>query len=138
MEVIDGSEFNADWDVRWVVRTQIRDSLWTAELAIPWRILRYPEGADRFGVIFARNIRSRNEYASAPGVPRAYSVYRMAYEGLLRGIKPPPPTTNVQLNPYFLLEGADTEESGQSDHSLDVKGGGELKWAINTSTVLDL
>ena len=135
LEVIDSSELNADWDARWNVRTRIEDDRWIAEIAIPWRNLRYPSGADRFGVIFARNIRSLNEKTSAPAVPRVFSVYRMAYAGILEGVQTPPPSTNLQFNPYSLVERFD--ESG-TDARTEYEIGGELKWAISQSTVLDL
>ena len=135
MEVIDGSEVNLNWNARWKVRTRISETYWTAEIAIPWRNLRYPIDADRFGVIFSRNVRSLNEQTSIPAVPRAFSSYRMAYEGELRGIVPPPPGLNAQLNPYVASKRL--KESGTADEStFDI--GGEAKWAITPSTVLDL
>ncbi len=135
LEVIDGSEVNLNWNARWTVRTHISETYWTAEIAIPWRNLRYPIDADRFGVIFSRNVRSLNEQTSIPAVPRVFSTYRMAYEGELRGIMPPPPGLNAQLNPY--VAGKRSKETGAEDKStLDF--GGEAKWAITPSTVLDL
>ena len=79
MEVIDSSEFNADWDVRWSAKTRIEGDRWTAEMAIPWRNLRYPADADKLGVIVARNIRHLNEKTSVPATPRVFTIYRMAY-----------------------------------------------------------
>ncbi len=136
LEVIDGSEVNLNWNARWIVRTQINETGWTAEIVIPWDQLRYPSDADRFGVIFARNVRSLNEQTSLPAVPRVYSVHRMAYEGTLFGIVPPAPKVNVQLNPYFLSRRLRDNATGTDRSEGDV--GGELKWAITPSTVLDL
>ena len=135
MEVIDSSEFNPDWNVRWTVKTQIEDDRWIVEMAIPWRNLRYPVDADKLGVIFARNIRHLNERTSLPATPRAFTIYRMAYEGELVGIETPPPSTNVQFNPYVLAEELD-DTLGDSESNQEV--GGEIKWAISQSTVLDL
>ncbi len=135
MEVIDSDEFNPDWDARWSVKTRIEDDRWTVEMAIPWRNLRYPAGADRFGVVFARNIRSRNEKTSAPPIPRVFTIYRMAYQGVLEGIRAPAPSNNIQLNPYGLAQRLD--ETGAAS-TTDYEFGGELKWAISQSTVLDL
>ena len=135
LEVIDGSEVNLNWNARWTVRTRITETYWTAEIAIPWRNLRYPIDADRFGVIFSRNVRSLNEQTSIPAVPRVFSTYRMAYEGELRGIVPPPPGLNAQLNPYVV--GKRLKESGTGNEST-FDFGGEAKWAITPSTVLDL
>ena len=135
MEVIDSSEFNPDWNVRWTVKTRIEEDHWTAEMAIPWRNLRYPADADKLGVIFARNIRHLNERTSVPATPRVFTIYRMAYEGELVGIETPPPSTNIQINPYVLAESLD-DTLADSVSNQDV--GGEIKWAISQSTVLDL
>ncbi len=135
LEVIDGTEANLNWDARWTVRTVIHDDRWVAEIEIPWRNLRYPDGADRLGVIFARNVRSLNEESSLPAIPRAFSIERMAYAGELRGFETPPLRPNLQLNPYVLSQRL--RETTAADVS-DVEVGGELKWAISPSTVLDL
>lgn len=135
MEVIDGTESNLNWDARWNVRTKINDNAWIAEIAIPWRNLRYPDGADRIGVIFARNIRSINQQLSIPAVPRAYSVQRMAYEGELHGITPPSPHMNIHFNPYILGRRDDSSVTGD-ERGRDV--GGEIKWVITPSTALDV
>ena len=135
LEVIDGSEANLNWDARWSVRTRIHEDRWVAEIAIPWRNLRYPLGADRLGVIFARNVRSLNEETSIPAVPRTFSIHHMAYAGELSGFATPQPKANVQLNPYVLRQ--QLSETGTSGN-VDTEVGGELKWAITPSTVLDL
>ena len=135
IEVIDSTEINADWDARWTVKTHIEDDRWSAEIAIPWRNLRYPDGADRLGVILSRNIRSLNEVTSAPAVPRAFSVYRMAYQAELVGIETPAPSTNVQLNPYALVQRLD---NGDTPAPTEQELGGELKWAFSQNSVLDL
>ncbi len=135
LEVIDGSEINLNWDARWTIKTRIHNDRWVAEIAIPWRNLRYPTGADRLGIIFARNVRSLNEETSFPAVPRAFSIHRMAYAGELRGFTTPPPQANVQLNPYVLSQRL--TETNAPD-KVDAEIGGELKWAVTPSTVLDL
>jgi hypothetical protein len=133
VEVIDSDQVNTDWDARWDVRTTVEDDRWIVEMAIPWRTLRYPRDTDTLGVIFARNVRSRNEYTSVPAVPRLFTIYRMAYQAELVGIQTPQPTANVQVNPYALVEQTEVDSSDS-----DVAFGGELKWAISPSTVLDL
>ena len=130
MEVTDGEDVNTDWDARWSVRTTLQDDQWIAEIAIPWRNLRYRTGADELGIILSRQVRSLNETVSIPPVPRVMSVYRMSYEAILRGIEPPPPGRNLQITPYVL---------GQAVSGADNGGeiGGEIKWAVTPGTVID-
>jgi hypothetical protein len=35
LQIIDGGTFNRDWDALWYCRTQITDTAWVAEMAIP-------------------------------------------------------------------------------------------------------
>lgn len=57
-----GGGFNVNWDGVWQVSAEISELGWTAEIAIPFRTLRYPSGAvQTWGLNFQRNIRSRNE-----------------------------------------------------------------------------
>lgn len=130
MEVLDAADPNRDWDARWMARTSIRESSWTVEMAIPWSTLRYPAGADRLGVVFARNVRSGNEQATAPAIPRVLPTYRMSYEAELRGIVTPRRSANVQLHPYILHR--------QAGNAATEELGGEAKWALQPGTVLDV
>lgn len=138
MQVIDGNRDNEDWNATWDAKTTIHQDRWVAEIAIPWDILRYPEGADRLGVIFARNIRSLNEFTSSPAVPRSVTVYRMEYEAVLDGLSTPPPSTNIQINPYALGDYQYVDDGSNTDSKIEPKIGGDIKWGINTNTVLDL
>lgn len=136
--VMDDQIFNREWSGLWKVRTQILDSAWTVEMAIPWKTLRYPPSCDKMGIILARNIRSNNEYASFPAVPRAFNVYRMPYEAILSGIEPPPPSANVQVIPYALITNDRVSvDDDVTQEATDFKVGGEVKWVTGPSSVLD-
>ncbi|MEO0338280.1 MAG: DUF5916 domain-containing protein [Bacteroidota bacterium] len=136
--VMDAEIFNREWSGLWKVRTQILDSLWTVEMAIPWKTLRYPPGCNKMGIILTRNIRSNNEFVSFPAVPRAFNVYRMPYEAVLSGIEPPPPSANVQVIPYALVTNDRTSVDGATvEDRTDLKVGGEVKWVTGPSSVLD-
>jgi len=136
--VMDDQIFNREWSGLWKVRTQILDSGWTAEMAIPWKTLRYPTGCQNIGIILTRNIRSNNEYVSFPAVPRAYNVYRMPYEAILTGIDPPPPSVNVQVTPYALMNyNKSAVDDNQVEENTDIKAGGDVKWVTGPNSVLD-
>ncbi len=138
MQVIDGNRDNEDWNASWKTETTVHEDRWVAEIAIPWKILRYPEGSNKFGVIFARNIRSLNEFTSLPAVPRSVTVYRMEYEAILDGLKTPPPSTNIQINPYALGDYQYVDNGSNTKSDIEPKIGGDIKWGINSNSVLDL
>jgi hypothetical protein len=129
---------NLDWDALWYVKTSIRADGWTAEFAIPWKTIRYPDGCTSIGATFVRAIRKNNEFVTFPPIPRAYGAARMGYEAVVTGITPPPPTANVIVNPYLLLEGARTVVNGKTETQLVPKLGGEVKWAVTPNSVLDV
>ncbi|TAH20156.1 MAG: hypothetical protein EAZ08_06685 [Cytophagales bacterium] len=134
--------YDTDWDGLWRVRTSRTDAGWIAEIAIPWHTLRYPKTdktAQSWGINFFRTRRYTNEAAAWSPYPRAFSPLRMEYAGLLKDIQPPPPSPNVRVQPYLL---ASSDKLNGSDIGYDkntnVKIGGEVKWAVNSNTVLDL
>lgn len=136
--VMDAAIFNREWSALWKVRTQISDTAWTVEMAIPWKTLRYPKGCNKMGIILTRNIRSNNEFVSFPAVPRAFNVYRMPYGAVLSGIEPPPPSANVQITPYLLINNERSSVDGELvEEKTDFKVGGEVKWVIDPNSVLD-
>ncbi len=138
----DDRLFDTDWDGLWRVRTQRTEQGWIAEIAIPWQTLRYPkttESSQAWGINFFRIRRKSNETSGWSPYPRAFSALRMEYAGLLKGIQPPPPSPNVRVQPYLLTSSDkfDGSEVGY-DRNNNVKIGGEVKWAVNSNTVLDL
>ncbi len=138
----DDQLYDTDWDGLWRVRTHRTDEGWIAEIAIPWQTLRYPKTdktLQTWGINFFRTHRKSNESSGWSPFPRAFSALRMEYAGLLKDIEPPPPSPNVRVQPYLL--GVSDKYNGNEvgyDQNASVKVGGEVKWAVNSNTVLDL
>lgn len=138
----DDRLFDTDWDGLWRVRTHRTEDGWIAEIAIPWQTLRYPKTESEmqsWGINFFRNRRKTNELTGWSPYPRAFSVLRMEYAGILKNINPPPPSPNVRVQPY-ILGVSDRYNGSEVGYNRDnsVKLGGEVKWAVNPNTVLDL
>jgi hypothetical protein len=138
----DDNYYEPEWDGLWYGRTQRTDTAWMAELAIPWKTLRYKKNTDSlqtWGISFARLARSINEVSYFPAFPRAYGGLRMPYAAKLVNMPAPTPSLNVRLQPYFLFSNATHYEAKQNISSVNkIKAGGEVKWAINPNTLLDL
>ena len=120
-----GGVVDADWDAVWRARCTIRDSVWTAEIAIPFSTLRYPAGSKAWHINFCRNERTTGEVSGWSPWPVAYDASHIEYAGLLTGIRPPQPKTNIRMEPYALVK-----NTGPT-------AGGEVKWALNTNTSLE-
>jgi hypothetical protein len=138
----DDNYYDADWDGLWLVRTQRTDTAWIAEAAVPWKTLRYKNRRDSsqtWGISFGRIARTTNEFSNWPAFPRAYGGLRMAYAGKLINLNAPKPSTNIRVQPYMLYAYNQTKENAKSVYTKNtVKPGGDIKWAVNPNTLLDL
>lgn len=135
-QLLLGQGIDAEWDVPWRVRTSIADSAWTAELAIPWSSLRYPDGSQPWGINFYRRLSRRNEVTTWSPIPRGMSYARTDYAGLVDGLEPPAARTPMQFQPYVRARagrfGGVTGPATASDL------GGEVKWQPSAGSVVDL
>jgi hypothetical protein len=139
----DDLYFDIDWDGLWTVRTTRTDSGWFAEMSIPWQTLRYKKLSDsiqNWGFNVYRNRRQSNEGTALSLFPRVYTVSRMEYAGMLKNLQPPPPKSNIRIQPYFLtsLDQYSGIDSGKKPNQTNAKFGGDMKWAINPNNILDL
>lgn len=139
----DDLYFDIDWNGLWNVRTARTDSGWFAEFEIPWQTLRYKKTSDsiqHWGFNIYRNRRLTNEITAFSSFPRVFSSSRMEYAGVLKNLRPPPPRSNIRFQPYVLgsldqYKGYDSTVRPQQNN---VKVGGDIKWAINPNSILDL
>ena len=139
----DDLYYDVDWNGLWEVRTKRTDSGWTAEIAIPWQTLRYPKTTDtiqNWGFNVYRNRRLTNEITALSPFPRSFSAVRMAYAGTLTNLRPPPPKSNIRIQPYILTsyDGYKGFDSSVKQATTNYKVGGEVKWAVNPNAVLDI
>ncbi|MCI4669681.1 MAG: carbohydrate binding family 9 domain-containing protein [Bacteroidia bacterium] len=138
----NGSNFDDGWNTLWTVRTQRTDSGFMAEFAIPFKTLRYDSPKDgqavEWGVTLVRYARRDIEVSSFPAIPQSFTPYRMTYAAKLVGIEVPPPSANVRVEPYALYQNDRIREGGEWNANNNAKFGGEVKWAINPRSVLDL
>ena len=131
-----GGGFNLNWDGAWQVVTSATGVGWTAEVAIPFRTLRYPRTeVQTWGMNFQRNIRIRNEQAYWSPLPRQFDLNRLSLAGELRSLRVPP-QRNLQITPYALGEALHRAESGRNLSTGDV--GADLKYSVTPSMTLDL
>ncbi|MEL6133119.1 MAG: DUF5916 domain-containing protein, partial [Bacteroidota bacterium] len=138
----NGNNFDAGWNTLWRVRTKRGEDGYSIEFAIPFKTLRYDkpqEGAPvEWGVTLVRYARRDIEVSSFPAIPQSFTPYRMTYAAKLTGIEVPPPSANVRIEPYTLYQYDNIESGGEPLREGNTKVGGDVKWAINPRSVLDL
>lgn len=102
----EGRNFNAAWDGIWLCRTQINHLGWFAEIAIPWKTLRFAnQDTQVWGINFARTIRRKNEYTCWQLVPRDVGwagLFRLSQAGALRGLAGLHSGGGFDLKPYVV------------------------------------
>ena len=138
----NGNNFDTGWNTLWKVRTQRTGEGYTVEMAIPFSTLRYDlpkEGEPvEWGVTLTRYARRDVEVSTFPAIPQSFTPYRMTYAARLTGIQVPPPSANIRIEPYTLYQYERTQGDTPNISKGELKPGGDVKWAINPRSVLDL
>lgn len=132
---------DSDWNALWSVRTHRTDSGYYVEFAIPFKSIRYEEATldeNTWGITVGRVARRDYELSVFPAIPQSFSPYRMTYAAKLEGLELPDPSANIRVEPYLLYQQENLKEGDNNVSDGDVKLGGDVKWAINPRSVLDL
>ncbi len=130
------SSTNSDWSNKWFVETHSTNEYWSAEFAIPFKILRYDPTLQEWGMNFVRNIKYCNEYHNWTAVPEGFFPPNPAFAGAL--IWDTPPTKkkgNFNLIPYVSSAiNKNKDEPTQFDYNLGL----DAKVALTSTLNLDL
>ena len=135
----EGREFNRDWDGVWHVRTLRTEGGWQAEMAIPFKTLRFRENPEQtWGINFLRRVRRLNEDAFWAPIPRFFNFARISYSGTLEGLTGLESGGRFKVTPYV---GAETSQGAfdsdeDSRNSADI--GVDAKVLIGSGLNLDL
>jgi hypothetical protein len=101
--IANGDALAFEWDNKWNGAVQNYDDYWTAEMAIPFKTLRYSvaSGANTWGLNFVRTKLKDWEVSTWHPVPRQYRPNNVAFCGSLVWDDAPPKTKrNISLIPY--------------------------------------
>jgi len=137
----ESRNFNDAWDGIWECKTQITEKGWFAEIAIPWKTLRFAEqDSTIWGINFARMIRRKNEHVHWQLVPRELGrsgILKLSQAGSLLGLKNIHFGSNMEIKPYF-LGGLENDENTEFKYE-DLKDIGlDAKIALSANMALDL
>ena len=139
----EGREVNANWDGVWYVKTRIIEDGWIAEIAIPFKALKFREtDIQTWGINFHRHLRSdgSNEDSYWSPVQRVYNIQRVSLAGTLEDLEGIKPGSNIRMKPYitssFAQNGATGVRKGDGDFGFDAKYGisAGLTWDFTYNT----
>ena len=141
------SKVNTEWDAIWETRSKITAKGWSAEIAIPFKSLRFPTtDIQTWGINFRRIIRRKNEIALWRGWKRNQGLFLLSQAGTLQIAKQVKQGKQIDVKPYTL--GGFEEEHNtakdnvvtRSDKDVDniTKVGLDVKYNITSNMTLDL
>ncbi|GAB1451089.1 hypothetical protein MASR2M47_11450 [Draconibacterium sp.] len=134
----DGAGSNLDWDCKWESKVKHYPDRWTAEMRIPFKSVRYPNGSQKWYTNFSRLDIKSNEKSSWAPVPRQFPTASLAYTGVMNFEGPlPKPKTQFSVIPYIYGEVAKNYETG-TDAAYRKDFGFDAKVGISSSMNLDL
>jgi hypothetical protein len=136
----EGRDNNANWDGIWDVGTRIGEDGWYAEIAIPFKTLKFgPEAMQTWGINFQRRLRRLNENSYWSPLRRIHQLSRVSMAGTVEGLQGLRPGANIRVKPYALanlnkLAGVAVDKD--YDAGLDVKYGvtSGLTWDFTVNT----
>ncbi|MES1214114.1 MAG: DUF5916 domain-containing protein [Bacteroidota bacterium] len=132
----DGLNFS--WDNKWLSATKIETDRWTAEIAIPFKTLRYTPDKMNWGINFLRIDVHSNEYSTWAKVPRIFRSYDLGYTGTLTWDAPPPhPGSNIAIIPYATGSISQNKEDNVPT-KVTGNAGFDAKIAVSSALNLDL
>lgn len=132
---------NNDWDEQWTAASVLTEQGWSAEIAIPFKILRF-SGADeqRWGINFERVIKRKNEFAYWAGWDRNYAFHHVSQAGHLEGVSGIKQAERVRLRPYVVTgaEKLDAVAAPIGGRVVREIGIDDLKFAVTSNLTADL
>ena len=96
----EGRDINLSWDAPWISAGRIDQTGWTVEISIPLTTLRFTEGADTWGLNFARMIRRKNEETLWSSWQRSFGLERVSQAGELIGVDEIKRRRLLEVKPY--------------------------------------
>lgn len=141
-QITDERDANRDWNTVWTYASRRDSEGWTAEMAIPFRSLRYRgSGPQEWGINIRRNVRWKNELSYLSPVPRLYGargILRLSQAATLVGLEAPPAALNIDVKPYAVGRvQADRAIDPRFKNDFTPDGGVDLKYGLTQSLTAD-
>jgi Domain of unknown function (DUF5916)/Carbohydrate family 9 binding domain-like len=136
--ILNSEEVSSDWDNKWYSEVTNYEDKWVAEIAIPFKTLRYKDNLTNWNLQFLRNNVKNNERSSWTAVPQQYRTSNLAFAGKLVWLEPPPPpSVNISVIPYALGQVTKDYQEG-TDYEPFGKAGFDAKVAVTSALNLDI
>lgn len=126
------------WDNKWFSATKQFKDRWTAEIAIPFKSIRYTADKLLWGLNIVRIDTKANEYSTWTPMPQNFPSMDMGYTGSLIWKTPPPAAgTNMVFIPFVTGNVTSDQENAVPTDATGTAGF-DAKMALSSSLNLDL
>ena len=138
----DGMREDDSWDPVWEIETKITPQGWSAEVKIPFHILRYRSSSDsseqEWGINFLRYISRKQEEDRWVFTPKKESGFISRF-GHLRGLESLPSVQQVEFLPFVVAKHQSIAGTDYRDkHNEFIPNGGlDVKYRLSNSFVID-
>jgi hypothetical protein len=139
----DERQNNSDWNTVWEAKVGRFDGGWIAEIAIPFKSLRYLPGREQvWGINLRRNIRAKNEWSYLAPLKAAWgqtAIFRVSAAATLTGLETPPVGKNLEVKPYAISRlSTDLVSTPRVRDKVEPDAGVDLKYGVTKSLTADL
>jgi hypothetical protein len=129
---------NLAWDNKWLSEVTTHEGYWIAEIAIPFKTLRYEANQTTWGINFFRLDAGSNAIHTWSPVPIEFKEIDLGYTGAMAWDSPPEKTrSNFAVIPYVKGSLSKDYETG-TDTEFDFQPGVDAKIPVSSSLNLDL
>ncbi len=138
MQSMNESERNPEWEAVTYIKTRIIEEGWIAEIAIPFKTLRFPDASPQnWGINFARRVRRLNEDSFWSPIPRPYRLNRVSMAGTLEDLEGIQPGANIRVKPYVLSSFGQFAAAAGTRTEKKADAGFDLKYGLGASFIVD-
>lgn len=132
------SSFSLNWDNKWYAEVKTYEGYWIAEMAIPFKTIRFKEGLSSWNVNFYRIDSQYAERSTWSPIPRNFDIINLAFnKELIWDIPLSTPGPNVSIIPYIAGNSSKNYEEGTPTEN-KIQVGGDAKIGIGPALNLDL
>ena len=137
----ESSRISSEWDEEWTEAAVITEDGWTAEISIPFKILRFSGAEEQpWGINFERVMKRKNEFVYWSGWDRNFLFANVSQAGHLEGLGDIQQAERLRIRPYVV---AGVEKFGAGSSSPGTRrlwdaGIDDLKFAVNSNLTADL
>ncbi|MBN1291512.1 MAG: carbohydrate binding family 9 domain-containing protein [Candidatus Latescibacteria bacterium] len=136
----EGNDINKSWDCVWRVKSAANGEGWSAEIAIPFKSLKFRAGeTGEWGLNITRNIKYNNETTYLVPIPRGLGhngKFKGELFASLKNIKLPSQRLNLSVQPYVRSGGTWIRKPEHKDDS-EFDGGFDVRYHVTPQLMLD-